>query len=138
MCQYRHVFCCSVCCSVLTYGCVKIDLCFAGSHPSPSRTLQCVQNLYMSQKRPIHVSKETNSLVRRNLYIDQKRRIDVPKETYRCVKRDLCLQARTRHLPFERYSVFKTSTCVERDLHKCQKRPIYKSKETRISDKTDV
>jgi len=117
-----------------TFRYVKIDMCFAGSQPSPSRTLQCVQNLYMRQKRPMHVSKETYSLVKRNLYIDQKRRIDVSKETYVCVKRH---QARTRLLP-GRYSVFKTNTCVKRDLCMCQKRHIYESNETHISAKRDI
>ena len=86
---------------------------FVPEHCRSVLTSYAKRDLFICQKRPIPVPKETCS------YLCQKRPIPMPKETYSCAKRDLFLcQKRPIPMPKETYS------CAKRDLFLCQKRPI--------------
>jgi hypothetical protein len=56
------------------------------------------RDLFMWQKRPVHVAKETYLYGKRDLFIWQKRPVHVAKETYSYGKRDLSMwQKRPTH-----------------------------------------
>jgi len=85
---------------------------------------------YKSNKKDIHVSKETCIYVKRILYVCQKRPVYMSKETYMYVKRDLHMWVLTGLAEAFASALFNEYTglfwCI------CQKRPIYMSKETCI------
>ena len=77
------------------------------------------RDLFIRQKRPIHMAKKTYSYGKRDLFIWQKRPTHMSKETYSYVKSDLIIwQKRPHHMAKEAYlQVSKEAiSYVKRDL----------------------